>query len=225
MIATLKGVSKGELLIGLLIVSNLARCGASQHQLTTASVTPISAETRSLARDQTQSRSKHLTTHIAQLSLKLAKDDAAIILRQIHQTNLREIAIGRLAQQKASTTEVSAYAEQLVQDHANADRTVLAIAQKDHVQLQNGESGLGQAFHESTKEKQLEKRLRLASGPDFDRLFLQETNLDHESLIRTLKKDREDISDGELEDVIDKMIPVLEQHRELAQILMKKDQT
>jgi putative membrane protein len=178
-----------------------------------------------LARDQTQSRSKHLTAHIAQLSLKLAHDDPAIILRQIHQTNLREIAIGKIGQQKASTTEVRAYAEQLVQDHANADRTVLAVAQKDHVQLQNGESGPGQALHESTKEKQLEKRLRLASGPDFDRLFLQETNLDHESLIRTLKKDREDISDGKLEDLIDKMIPILEQNRELAQILMKKDQT
>jgi putative membrane protein len=223
MIATLKGVSKGELLIELLIVSNLAGCGVSQHKLTTASVTPISAETRSLARDQTQSRSKHLTMHIAQLSFKLANDDAAIILRQTHQTNLREIAIGKIAQQKASTTEIRAYVEQLVQDHANADRTVLAIAQKEHVQLQNGKSGPGQALHESTKEKQLEKRLRLASGPDFDRLFLQETSLDQ--LIRTLKKDREDISDGELEDVIDKMIPILEQHRELARILMKKDQT
>ena len=43
-------------------------------------------------------------------------------------------------------------------------------------------------------------------------------------LIRKLQQDREDASDDELEALIDKTIPILEQHRELAQILMNKEQ-
>jgi predicted outer membrane protein len=77
---------------------------------------------------------------------------------------------------------------------------------------------------ETGREKQLEQRLTSASGADFDRLFLQQTSTDHESLIRELQKDREDASDNEREALIDKVIPILEQHQELAQILLKRKQ-
>jgi predicted outer membrane protein len=98
------------------------------------------------------------------------------------------------------------------------------MAQKSGVELQNGLVAHQKSRHGTAQEEQLEQRLKSASGPDFDRLFLQQTSADHESLIRKLQKDREDASDDELEALIDKMIPILEQHRELAQILMKKKQ-
>jgi hypothetical protein len=42
------------------------------------------------------------------------KQNTATVLLQIHQTDLTEIALAELAQQKASTDEARAYAEQLV---------------------------------------------------------------------------------------------------------------
>jgi predicted outer membrane protein len=75
------------------------------------------------------------------------------------------------------------------------------------------------------KRSRLEWKLKSATGPDFDRLFLQQTSSDHERLIRKLEQDREDASDDELEASVDKMIPIFEQDQELAQILMKKEQT
>ena len=145
-------------------------------------------------------------------------------LSQIHQANLMEIALAKMAEEKASRREVRAYADQLIQDHANVDQMVIAMAQKSGAHLKNGTAAHREGRHEIAQEKQLERKLKSASGPDFDRLFLQQTSSDHETLIRKLQQDREDASDDELEALIDKMIPIFEQHRELAQILMKKEQ-
>jgi len=149
--------------------------------------------------------------------------NTAIILLQIHQTDLTEIALGKMAQEKASIDEVRAYADQLVQDHTNVDQTVVAMAQKSGAHLRNGAEPQRDVRHNTEREKQLERKLKSARGLGFDRLFLQQTNADHERLIRKLQQDREDASDDELEALIDKILPILEQHRELAQILMRKE--
>jgi uncharacterized protein (DUF305 family) len=96
------------------------------------------------------------------------------------------------------------------------------MAQKSGAHLQNGAAAHREGRHETAQEK-LERELKSASGPDFDRLFLQQTSSDHERLIRKLQQEREDASDDELEALVDKMIPILEQDRELAQLLMKKE--
>jgi putative membrane protein len=218
-----KGLSKRALLIAALIVSSLAGCVTSRNRAPTASariallpeVTPATTH---------QARSKHFTILASSSPVASTKQNTAMVLSQMHQTNLMEIALGKIAQDKASMSEVRAYAGQLVQDHTNFDQAVVAMAQKSGIQLQNGLVAHQKSRHGTAQEEQLEQRLKSASGPDFDRLFLQQTSADHESLIRKLQKDREDASDDELEALIDKMIPILEQHRELAQILMKKKQ-
>jgi putative membrane protein len=116
-----------------------------------------------------------------------------------------------MAQGKASTSEVRAYADQLVQDHTNADQMVVAMVQKT-----------GAHLHESAHAKLANKKLSSAGGAAFDRLFLQQTGTDQERLIRSLQEEREDASDDNIEELIDKIMPILEQHRDLAQILRKK---
>jgi predicted outer membrane protein len=91
------------------------------------------------------------------------------------------------------------------------------MAQKSGALLQNGAAAHREGRHETAQEKQLERKLKSVTGPDFDRLFLQQTSSDHERLIRQLEQDREDASDDEFEASADKMIPIFEQHQELAQ--------
>jgi len=92
------------------------------------------------------------------------------------------------------------------------------------IDLKNGPEAHQAVRHETAREKELERKLKSAQGADFDRLFLKETSADHEKLSRKLQQDRQNTSDEEVETLIEKVIPVLEQHRELAQILMKKEQ-
>jgi putative membrane protein len=143
-----------------------------------------------------------------------SKKTSASILAQIHQADLKEIAIGQIAEQKASTDEVRAYAVQLVNDHTNADQMVLATAQKTGAHLHGA----------ATARSKGDQKLNSASGAQFDRMFLEQTSADHQKLMSALQQEREDASDDNIEALIDKIMPILQQHHDLAQILLKKEQ-
>ena len=214
-------------LIMAMLVLVVAGCGTSKDNAPAASAsvaasTPLEAASPN---PPTATSSKHATSaaHVAS-SGGSAMPNTGLILTQMHQTNLMEIELGKMAEQKASSSEVRAYADQLVQDHTNVDRMVVAMAQDSGTNLKNGAEAHQAARHETAREKGLERKLKSVQGADFDRVFLKETSADHEKLIAKLQQDKQNTSDEELETLIEKVIPVLEQHRELAQILMKKEQ-
>ena len=219
---------KIKFLIAALVVTAVAGCGTSQNQAppTTATIAPApkaapptAQEARSKSSAQ-KARSKSSSAMRARIAPEVStKLNTAMVLSQLHQTNLMEIEFAKMAQEKGSMDGVRAYANQLVQDHTSLDQMVMSMAQKS-----GNRAAVDRSAHESAQEKTLEKRLKSANGARFDRLFLQQANSDHESLIRKLQQDREDASDDELEALIDKTIPILEQHKELAQILMNKEQ-
>ena len=208
------------------LVLVLAGCGTSKDapaaSASVAASTPLEAASPNA---QTARASKHATStaHVSS-SGGSAMPNTGLILTQMHQTNLMEIELGKMAEQKAASSEVRAYANQLVQDHTNVDRMVVAMAQDSGTNLKNGAEAHQAGRHETAREKELERKLKSVQGADFDRLFLKETSADHDKLIAKLQQDKQNTSDEELETLIEKVIPVLEQHRELAQILMKKEQ-
>jgi predicted outer membrane protein len=106
----------------------------------------------------------------------------------------------------------------------NADQMVAAMAQKIGAHSPGETAGPREARHQSAHGKLVEQKLSSATGAGFDRLFLQQTSSDEQELIRSLQQEREDASDDDIEALIDKLMPILEQHRDLAQILMKKEQ-
>jgi putative membrane protein len=203
--------STGQVLIAALITAALSGCSTSREQPPVANANVAAAPAAGQPIVQ-EAKPKPAMTRAAPSPAASTKTNTAAILAQIHQANLREIAIGKMAQGKASTSGVRAYADQLVQDHTNADQMVVTMAQKTGVRL-----------HESAHGK-VDRKLSSASGAAFDRLFLRQTSSDHERLIRELQQEREDASNDDVEALIDKIMPILEQHRDLAQILMKKEQ-
>ena len=217
-------VGKREVIIAAVVISALAGCGTSSNRAPVAN-TNVAAAPEAAPRSAPRAPARPFQRHASSAPAAPKKGNTRTVLSQIHQANLMEIALGKMAEEKASTSEVRAYADQLVQDHTNVDQMVVAMAQKSSAHSQNGLAAHREGRHEIAHETQLERKLKSASGPDFDKLFLQQTSSDHERLIRKLQQDREDASDDDLEALIDKMIPILEQHRELAQILMKKEQT
>ena len=203
-----------KFLIATVVAATLGACSTSRQQpLTTNANTNVAAAPEAAQPTAQEAKARPAVTLAAPSTEATSKKTTATILAQIHQANLKEMAIGKLAQGKASTSEVQAYADQLVQDHTNADQMVVAMAQKT-----------GAHLHESAHAKLADKKLSSAGDAAFDRLFLQQTDADQERLIRSLQQEREDASDDELEALIDKIMPILEQHRDLAQILMKKEQ-
>lgn len=208
----------GTFLIAALFVAALGGCGTSREQ-------PPAANTNASAPAATQTtaeaaKAKPTVTRAVPSAEVSSKRTTAAILDQIHQANLKEIAIGEIAQEKASTSEVRAYANQLIQDHTSADQMVVVMAQKTGARLHDSAAGR----HAGAHGKLVDQKLSAATGAGFDRLFLKQTSADHERLIRSLQQEREDASDDDLEALIDKIVPILEQHRDLVKILMKKEQ-
>jgi putative membrane protein len=204
--------------IAALATAAIGGCSANRQQ--PAPDANANAAVASPAAQPTQAaEAKSKVAHVPS-PVTSSKNTSAAILEQIHQANLKGIAIGKIAEQKASSDEVRAYADQLVKDHTSADQMVVATAQKKNVHLRDSAAGR----RESARGKSAEQKLSSASGVQFDRLFLEQTSAEHKKLITELQQEREDASDDDIEALIDKIVPILQQHNDLAQILMKKEQ-
>jgi putative membrane protein len=204
--------------VAALASAALAGCTATRQQ--PAPDANANAAVASPAAQPTQAaEAKPRVTHVPSSEVS-SKKTSASILEQMHQANLKEIAVGKLAEEKASSDEVRAYAVQLVNDHTNADQMVTATAQKKGARLRDSAAGRRESAH----GKSAERKLSSASGAQFDRLFLEQTSADHKKLIGELQQEREDATDDDIEALIDKIVPILQQHNDLAQILMKKEQ-
>jgi putative membrane protein len=212
----------GQFITVALVAFALSGCATSREQPATSdSASAVTAQPAGpTAKPAKAKPAETSATPSAQAS---SKSTSAAILEQIHHSDLKEIAIGKIAEEKASTSEVRAYAEQLVADHTNVDQTVVAMAQKLGAHVHDAEASK-EGRRRSVHEKLTEQKMSRTSGAEFDRLFLGQTTADHEKLIGALKQDREDASNDDIETLIDKILPILEQHQQLAQILMKKEQ-
>jgi putative membrane protein len=195
-----------------LVTVAIAGCSTSRQQ---PPANPSVAASAPAAQPVKEAQAKPAAVPPAEVS---SKSTSATILEQIHLADLKEIAIGKIAEGKASSDEVRAYADQLVKDHTSADQMVIETAQQKGAHLHEPSRRAG------NREKLAEQKLSSANGAQFDRLFLEQTSADHKRLIRELKQEREDASDDDVEALIDKIMPILQQHQDLAQILMKKEQ-
>ena len=201
-----------QFFIAALVIAALTGCSTSREQPpANANTNPVAAQPAAQPTAQSGKAKPAVRVPSPEAS---SKKTSATILAQIHQADLKEIAIGKMAEEKASSGEVRAYADQLVKDHTNADQMVLALAQKTGAHLRGA----------ATARSKTDQKLSSASGAQFDRMFLEQTSADHKRLMSELQQEREDASDDDIEALIDKIMPILQQHHDLAQILMKKEQ-
>ena len=207
----LKGA--GWVLVATFVTLGLSSCSTSRQQPeATSSITNTAPPSTAQA---TTAVAKSKPTRRAIRSAEASsKSTSAVVLSEIHRANLKEIALGQMAQGKGSTDEVREYANQLVQDRTSADQQVTAMAQKKNLRLSD----------KTSKQESEHAKLNALSGSSFDKYFLQQTAADDDKLVRSLRQEREDVSDDDIEALIDKILPILEQDKELAQVLMKKEQ-
>ena len=203
----------GHVLVVTLVALALSSCSTSRQQPESASSVANTAASPAAQATTTTAKTKPAKRAIRSAEAS-GKATSAAVLSEIHRADLKEIAIGQMAQGKSSTNEVREYANQLVKDRTSADQEVIAMAQKKNVRLRDQTSRQGPEH----------AKLDTLNGPSFDKYFLRQTAADNDKLVRSLRKEREDASDDDIEALIDKILPILEQDQELAQVLMKKEQ-
>lgn len=125
-------------------------------------------------------------------------------LQQAHQTNLAEIAAGKLAQQKGHSPTVKNLGAMFMTDHTNLDKMLMPVARQMHVTLPSTPNS-----HQQAVAAQLKK----LSGPQFDKMFVQSQYAGHKMAIRAGQME---IAKGTNQDVVNvarQSASVLESHR------------
>ena len=158
------------------------------------------------------------------------------VLRHLHHANMEEIKAGQMAQSKASSSGVKDYARTLVQDHQQADKQVLAMADKMHVDMKKnmemGDMDHSKMDHskmdhsqmsgmDQDKMKQHQAEMQKLSGKEFDRAFLSMMVDGHDHVIQMVNTAQSNAK-GDLKAMLDHMLPTLERHKQMAQDLMQK---
>ncbi len=142
----------------------------------------------------------------------VAGDQSEVVLRHMHRLNGLVMEAAALARTHAERDDVRAYARRLEMDHGYADDQVLELAAELHVE------GVGPAPGEASQDRRLRERLAELEGEHgqaFDDDFLRLMTHAHVQVIDTVTGARRSLPQP-LARMVDRVLPILEQHVQLA---------
>lgn len=142
-------------------------------------------------------------------ALAAGSSDAADTLTKIHETDQKEIDMGKLAEKNGKAKDVINFGKMLVKDHSEADKKVMALAKKQKVDLGSVPS--------TTVDNEMSK---MAEGGDFDKHFAQKMLDDHTKDIAELTSVHDRTTDEQLKKLIANLLPTLKKHQETAQKIL-----
>ena len=142
----------------------------------------------------------------ASSSSKVARADQAF-MHQLAQTNLAEIAAGKIAQEKATTEGVKTYAQQMIDDHTSAQSELQTMADAKAVTLPKTPDAAHQAAA---------KKMQGLSGAAFDRSYVAHAGTaDHKAAVRLLTQVSKTAADPDLKAYGAKMLPKVQGHLDM----------
>lgn len=119
-----------------------------------------------------------------------------------------EVQLAELAAQRASHAEVKAFAQKLVDQHAQVNSELTSIAAQKNVKLEDDDD-----------KDRAYKRLSRKSGHEFDQEFVEHMIDEHEKCIRMFEKASTDAKDSDVRAFASKHLDHLRTHLQEAQNL------
>lgn len=124
------------------------------------------------------------------------------------QGGMAEVALGQLAQQKASSDAVKQFGQRMVDDHTKVNDELKSIASTKNIAL---------PAEVSAKDKATMDRLSKLSGAAFDRAYMQDMVADHKKDVSEFRHESENGTDADMKAFAAKTLPTLEEHLKLAE--------
>jgi putative membrane protein len=124
------------------------------------------------------------------------------------QGGITEVRLGELAQQQAATPEVQQFGQHMVADHGQANEQLMQIVQGKGIELPQEMPKEGQELLDELQGK---------AGAEFDQAYMDEMVREHEADIEEFQQYAETGQDPDLTGFAEQTLPILEQHRRLAQ--------
>ena len=130
------------------------------------------------------------------------------VLGKVHRSNLHEIEMGKMAENRGMSKEVQDFGKMLVKDHATADKKVVKLAKDEKVDL---------AANTPPADTHIDHK---HTGTAFDDAFATDMLADHEKAVAELMAARDATTDQKLKQLLTNLLPVLKKHQDTAQKLV-----
>lgn len=118
---------------------------------------------------------------------------------------MAEVALGKLAQGKATNAKVKEFAAMMVADHTKANDELMALAQTKNITLPQAVSTEKQAVMDELTKK---------SGAEFDKAYIDQMVDDHKKTISLFEDASKNAKDADIKAFVDKTLPTVKAHLE-----------
>ncbi len=121
---------------------------------------------------------------------------------------MAEVQMGQLALKNASSGDVKAFGQKMVDDHTKANDKLKSLASKDNISLPTDMDA---------KDKATYDRLSKLNGAAFDRAYMRDMVKDHKMDIAEFQKEANNGTNSDLKDFASETLPTLQEHLRLAE--------
>lgn len=137
----------------------------------------------------------------------------------IHEVNTGEIAAAKLAETKASSSDVKAFARDMVRDHSSLDKQDTKIATGTTSTASSAGARDSVVNANKTTSSQLESA---GTGAAFDRAYMDAQVAGHQNALAFLQRAQSQAQGSELKEIVTKAIPDVEKHLARARTIQSK---
>jgi putative membrane protein len=152
-------------------------------------------------------------TALAPLDAKAATDDDKKFLAMAAQSDQNEIALAKLAEQKATNPAVKAFAQKMIMEHTKMSASMQPFAESWGLTPPSGP--------DADTQKELDK-LNGLSGNDFDKEYMGQMVSDHSKALSAFTKEAKDTKDMKFRAVVLQGKTAVAAHKNMAYDLKKK---
>jgi putative membrane protein len=136
-------------------------------------------------------------------SSKMLKSADTAFAMKAAQGGVAEVQMGKMAVEKASSPDVKAFGQQMVDDHTKANDDLKSLAEKKGMTLLTDMNAHQQGSY---------SKLRRLSGDAFDRAYVKDMVKDHEEDVKEFQKEAKNGTDEDIKGFAARTLPVLQRH-------------
>ena len=127
------------------------------------------------------------------------------------EAGMAEVEAGKLAESKASSSAVKAFAERMVKDHSKANEDLMALASK---------KGINPPAEPSAAQRATLSSLQKLSGAEFDEAYAKQMGVQaHQDAVALFERAAKDVNDTDIKAFAVATLPTLKEHLEMSQKL------
>ena len=160
-----------------------------------------------LAQEQNSNANSNIAANQPGSAQVLKPTDSKFLMDAAY-TNMLEIRLGQLAQQRAQSNEVKSFADRMIKDHTDAQNSLSSVAQAAGTSLPTDLDAAGQKEY---------NKLSKLQGAQFDREYTKFNVPAHEKTLSDMKRAEQTISDQQLKSWDQKTLPTVAEHLKMAE--------